>query len=95
MRHAAGSLAAVICSSRDSTRQQIPANPGKLIMSPTISPPAGHCICVGIELLACAVVMCSGCVQKLTFMGWSCSQKLCGERRNSTDLGQPAFVAKA
>jgi len=62
-------------------------------MSPTIRPPAGHCICVGIELLACAVVMCSGCVQKLTFMGWSLLAKLRCERPNFTDLGWPTLGA--
>ncbi len=62
-------------------------------MSPTISPPAGHCICVGIELVACAVVMCSGCVQKLTFMGWSLLEKLRRDRLNSTGLGRPTLCA--
>lgn len=62
-------------------------------MSPTIRPPAGHCICVGIELVACAVVMCSGCVQKLTFMGWSLLAKLRGDKPNFTGLGWPTLCA--
>lgn len=63
--------------------------------SPTIKPPGGHCMSVGIALVDFAVVMCCCCVQKLTFMGRSLLVKLSCEKPHFTELDQPAFFTPA